>query len=306
MKRIGYVGLGIMGAPMAKNLARAGFEVVVWNRTASKADPVLDAGARWVESPAEVAAATEAVCVNVTATADVEAVIFGEEGLLAGNPGDTAGMTIIDHSTIDPGATRGFAERLLDEEIDLLDAPVSGGDSGARAGTLSIMVGGRREAYDRCLPILEVNGGRVTHCGPSGAGQATKACNQVLCAGNLLATCEALGLAKREGLDLGTTIEVTGAGAGASWQLSNLGPKIAAGDTAPGFMIDLLNKDLSIVADAARRHGLAMPGQDTAAGLFRAAAANGLGREGTQALCRIVEWLGGFRYADDRSVEESD
>lgn len=304
MTRIGYIGLGIMGRPMAENLLKAGYEMVVWNRTAEKARPVLEAGARWAESPAEVAAASGVVCVNVTATADVEAVLFGERGIVAGNPGDTAELTVIDHSTIDPGATRDFAARLGEHEIAMLDAPVSGGDTGAKAGTLSIMVGGRAEVFERWEAVLAVNGGRVTYCGPSGTGQATKACNQVLCAGNLVAVCEALALADREGLDLGTTIEVTGAGAGGSWQLTNLGPKIAEGDMAPGFMIELLNKDLSIVAEAARRHGLTLPEAETAAGLFRAAAANGLAGEGTQAVSRVIEMLGGFRFGDAASDTE--
>lgn len=298
MTKIGYIGLGIMGRPMAENLLKAGHNVVVWNRTAEKAEPVLDAGAEWADSPADVAASSGIVCVNVTATADVEHVLFGDRGIVAGNPGDTADMTVIDHSTIDPGATRRFAERLAEQEIQMLDAPVSGGDTGAKAGTLSVMVGGKREAFDRCEAVLDVNGGRVTYCGASGSGQATKACNQVLCAGNLVAVCEALALAAREGLDLGTTIEVTGAGAGGSWQLENLGPKIADGDMNPGFMIELLNKDLAIVAEAARRHGLTLPEAETAAGLFRAASSNGLGREGTQAVSRIIEMLGGFQFAE--------
>lgn len=303
MSRIGYIGLGIMGRPMTENLLKAGYEVVVWNRTASKAEPLLEAGATWADSPAEVAAASGVVCINVTATVDVEAVLFGSRGIVEGNPGDTADMTVIDHSTIDPGATRDFAERLAEQEIDLLDAPVSGGDTGARAGTLSIMVGGKQAVFDRCKAMLDVNGGRVTYCGPSGSGQATKACNQVLCAGNLLAVCEALALAQREGLDLDTTIEVTSAGAAGSWQLANLGPKIAAGDMEPGFMIDLINKDLGIVTDAARRHGLALPELDTAAALFRAAASNGYGREGTQAISRVIELLGGFSFGQSGEGE---
>ncbi len=297
MRKIGYIGLGIMGQPMASNLIEAGFELLVWNRTESKARPLLDRGATWCDTPAEVAVHSEAVCVNVTDTPDVERVIFGRGGIVEGNPGDTAGMVVIDHSTIDPGATRDFAQRLAEQEIDLLDAPVSGGDTGARAGTLSIMCGGKREVFDRCRGVLDAVGGTVTYCGPSGAGQATKSCNQVLCALNLLAACEALALARREGLDLATTIEVTRAGAAGSWQLANLGPKIAAGDDAPGFMIDLINKDLNIVAEAVRRHGLVLPGADIASAVFRAAG-HEHGRAGTQAIGRILERLGHFTYTD--------
>jgi len=297
MKRIGYIGLGIMGAPMAGNLLDAGYELVVWNRTRKKADPLIERGATWADNPAAVAKQAEVICVNVTDTSDVEHVIFGDHGIVAGNPGDTAGLVIIDHSTIDPGATRDFAARLKPYDIALLDAPVSGGDTGAKAGTLSVMVGGDRAVFDRCKPLLEVVGKTITHCGPNGAGQATKACNQVLCAVNLLATCEALALAKREGLDLHTTIDVTRAGAGGSWQLANLGPKIAEADMAPGFMIDLLNKDLNIVEQAARDHRLPLPAADLARALFRAAANQGEGRAGTQAISRVVQNLGGFEYS---------
>jgi len=299
MKHIGYIGLGIMGGPMAANLIDAGFELHVWNRTPSKADPLIEKGAKWCETPAEVAAHSNIVCVNVTDTPDVEAVIFGKNGIVAGNPGDTAGLIVIDHSTIDPGATRDFAERLSEYEIDLLDAPVSGGDTGAKAGTLSVMVGGKREVFDQCEDLFDAVGKTITYCGPSGAGQATKACNQILCALNLWATCEALALAKSQGLDLRTMIDVTSAGAGGSWQLANLGAKIADGDHAPGFMIDLINKDLSIVADSARRANLPLPGAELVAGLFRGASKHGHGRDGTQAIATMLERLGNFRYADD-------
>jgi len=297
MKKIGYIGLGIMGRPMAANIAAGGFELYVWNRTESKAEALTGEGATWCASPAAVAVHSEAVCINVTNTPDVEEVIFGKGGIVEGNPGDTAGLVVIDNSTIAPDATRRFAERLGEYEIDLLDAPVSGGDTGAKAGTLSIMCGGKREAFDRCKPVLEAMGKTITYCGPSGAGQATKSCNQILCALNLLATCEALALAKREGLDLDTTVEVTSAGAAGSWQLANLGPKIAAGDDEPGFMVDLINKDLDIVAEAYRRHGLVLPGTDLASGMFRAAG-HDFGAKGTQAVARIVERLGAFRYAE--------
>jgi 3-hydroxyisobutyrate dehydrogenase len=298
MKHIGYIGLGIMGRPMAANLMKAGFEVTVWNRTAGKAESLLEAGAHWADSPAALAAKVEAVCINVTDTPDVEQVIFGKQGIVEGNPGDTAGMAVIDHSTISPDATRRFAERLREQEISLLDAPVSGGDTGAQAGTLSVMVGGEREVFDRCRPVFDAVGKTITYCGPSGAGQATKACNQILCAVNLLGTCEALALAQKEGLDLKTTVEVTAAGAGGSWQLANLGPKIADRDFDPGFMIDLINKDLAIVAEAVRRGQLATPAAELAAGLFRGAAANGHGRDGTQAIAAMLEQIANFRYGE--------
>jgi 3-hydroxyisobutyrate dehydrogenase len=304
MKRVGYVGLGIMGRPMAENLVKAGFEVVVWNRTRAKASPVIEAGARWADSPADVASQVQAVCVNVTDTPDVEQVIIGRHGIVEGNPGDTADLVVIDHSTISPQATREIASRLAEQGVDMLDAPVSGGDSGAKAGTLAIMVGGKPQVFERCRKIFEAVGQSIVHVGDHGAGQVCKACNQILCAVNLLAACEALALAKREGIDVSRMMQATSQGAGGSWQLQNLGPKIAAGDMAPGFMIDLINKDLNIVHEAAARLGLPLNGADLAANLFRAASAAGHGEKGTQALARVIEQLGGFRFDAECSDEE--
>lgn len=296
MKRVGYIGLGIMGAPMAENLLKAGFELTVWNRTRSRAATVLERGGEWADSPAEVAVRSEALCINVTDTADVEQVIFGKRGIIEGNPGDTAGMVIIDHSTISPRATRQFAERLAQYEIEFLDAPVSGGDVGARAGTLATMIGGKAEVVERCMPIFKAVAKTITHVGPVGAGQVAKACNQVLVALNMVGVCEALALAKQEGLDPQTVINAVAGGAAGSWTLQNLGPRIARGDMAPGFMIDLINKDLNIVHDEAAATGLSMPGMHLASDLFRAAGAMGHGRDGTQALSKVFEMLGGFRY----------
>jgi 3-hydroxyisobutyrate dehydrogenase len=297
VKRIGYIGLGIMGSAMAANLLRKGFEVTVWNRTRGRANRLLEEGARWADSPAEVAAKVQAVCINVTDTPDVEQVIFGKKGVVEGNPGDTADMVVIDHSTISPVATRDFARRLGEHGLHMLDAPVSGGDIGARNGTLSIMVGGEAEVFERCRPIFQAVGKSMTHVGPAGAGQVCKACNQILCAVNLLGVCEALALAKKEGLDLDKVLSVTTAGAGASWSLANLGPQIAGGDMTPGFMIDLLNKDLRIVRSDMDALNLPLPAAALAAELFRAAAVAGQGRQGTQAVSRIYQQLAGLEYS---------
>lgn len=298
MKRIGYIGLGIMGSVMATNLLKKGFEVTVWNRTRGKAAAVLERGAQWADSPADVAARAQAVCINVTDTADVEQVIFGKKGIVEGNPGDTADLVVIDHSTISPAATRGFAQRLTEHGIHMLDAPVSGGDVGARNATLSIMVGGEPEVFERCRPVFEAVGKAITHIGPAGSGQACKACNQVLCAVNLLGVCEALALAVKEGIDPRKMLAVTTAGAGSSWSLANLGPQIAAGDMKPGFMIDLLNKDLRIVRDEMDKLDLPMPAAALATELFRSAAVSGHGRDGTQAVSRIYEQLAGIAYTN--------
>ncbi|MEO1235198.1 MAG: NAD(P)-dependent oxidoreductase [Planctomycetota bacterium] len=297
--KLGWIGLGIMGAPMAGRLMEAGHTLAVWNRTPAKAQPLLDRGAAWADSPSAVAAGgAEVVFVNVTDTPDVEAVLFGgdaiEAGLAAGAP---RGLVVIDHSTINPVATRELARRLHDTcGATLLDAPVSGGDVGAQRGTLSIMVGGPAEAVARVRPLLDVLGQTVTHVGDSGAGQACKACNQVAAVGALLGAVEALALADRLGLDKATMIDVVGAGAGGSWQLSNLGPKVAAGDHEPGFFIDYLLKDLAIAADAARDAELSPTLIPLARALFRSVSDEGGGRLGTQAVARAYERLGGFSF----------
>jgi 3-hydroxyisobutyrate dehydrogenase-like beta-hydroxyacid dehydrogenase len=288
MKQIGYVGLGIMGQAMANNLIGAGYELTVWNRTAAKAAPLTDAGATVAEHPAAVAAAVDVVCLNVTDTPDVEEILFGPNGVAEGG---RAGLIVIDNSTISPDATRQFAARLAEQSIHLLDAPVSGGDVGARAGTLSVMVGGDATLFQTCLPIFEAVGKTVTHVGPSGAGQATKACNQVLCGVNLMAVCEAMSLAAREGLDLQKMLAVTTAGAGGSWALANLGPQIADADMSPGFMIDLINKDLAIVASEAKRLDLHMDAANLATERLKQAGRQGYGRNGTQALSQLFEPL---------------
>lgn len=295
-ERVGYIGLGIMGGAMAANLARAGYELVVYNRTRARCAPLEALGARVADSPADLAAREpEVVCVNVSDTPDVEEVLFGERGLASKA---APGLVVIDHSTIRPDATRGFAERLAAQGVTFLDAPVSGGDVGAREATLTIMVGGSEAAFRRCEPLLQAVGRSVTYVGASGLGQVCKACNQVAVSLNLLGTCEALALARRSGLDLGVMIDVLGGGAASSWQLANLGPKLAAGDHAPGFMIDLVLKDLGIVADTARERQLPLAGAALAESYFRAVAADGGGRLGTQAMGRTVEKLGGFRFAD--------
>jgi len=324
---VGYIGLGIMGSAMAANLLKAGFKLTVWNRTPAKCEPLVDAGATQAASPAEMTAAKpEVICINVTDTPDVEAVLLGAQGVAAGLgsraiagtppmgapaaltgaatqaladkppvaplPGTGAGLIVIDHSTISPQATQRFAARLAERGVTLLDAPVSGGDVGARNATLSIMVGGPAEAFARCLPVLQAMGKTVTHVGPSGMGQVCKACNQVGVACTLMGVCEAIALARRSGLDPAKMIEVVCGGAGASWQLANLGPKVIAGDMAPGFMVDLMVKDLAIVTQAAKAYDLDARGVEAAQTYFQAVQAAGGGRLGTQAMSQAVEGIG--------------
>lgn len=296
IQKIGYVGLGIMGMPMAKNLMKAGFELLVWNRTAERAQPLIDAGAIAAKSPADLAAhGPDVICINVTDTPDVEQVLFGETGIVKAAKKD---LIVVDHSTISPVATREFAQRLAEHEVVLVDAPVSGGDVGAKNGTLSIMVGGPDEAVAKLQPLFEAVGNNIAHLGETGLGQACKACNQIAVAANLLGVCEAMALAKRTGLDLRKMIDAISGGAAGSWQLSNLGPKIAAGDHEPGFMIDLVLKDLAIVDDTARQANLPLAATSLAEGYFRAVAADGGGELGTQAMARALEKLGQFTYKE--------
>jgi 3-hydroxyisobutyrate dehydrogenase len=284
--RLAFIGLGIMGKPMAGHLLAAGYPLAVHTRSKNKADELLSRGARWADSPAAASADADVVFICVTDTPDVEAVLLDQQGvMLSARPG----TIVVDHSTISPQATRGFAEQLLTKEIVLLDAPVSGGDLGAKNATLSIMVGGEESAFQKVLPLLSKMGKTITHCGPSGAGQLTKLVNQILVSVTNLAVCEALTLAVAGGLDAAKTITAVAGGAAGSWQLSKLGPKMIAGDFAPGFMIDLQSKDLRLVLESAVAAGLKLETTERVARLFEQARSQGGGREGTQALFKIVQ-----------------
>lgn len=287
---VAFIGLGIMGAPMAGHLLDAGCELHVHTRTKSKAEPLLARGAKWCDTPAEAAAKARFTFLCLPDTPDVERVVTGENGVLAGAPREGI---VIDHSTISPAATRAMAEAAAARGVAFLDAPVSGGDVGARNATLSIMAGGDERPFTAARPLLERMGKTITHCGPSGAGQLTKLVNQILVTGNLLAACESLTFAKRNGLDLEKTIAAVGGGAAGSWQLANLGPRMVKGDFAPGFMIDLVVKDLRLVAEALRDPKLDLPALALVHHLFLQAQQCGHGRDGTQALFAIVEQLAG-------------
>ncbi|MFT3785796.1 MAG: NAD(P)-dependent oxidoreductase [Tepidisphaeraceae bacterium] len=282
---IGYLGLGIMGSAMAANLLRAGHSVTVWNRTTSKTSPLAKLGASVGDSPADVASKVQVLCINVTDTPDVETLLFGKQGVAAGAK---RGLVVVDHSTISPDATRDFAKRLKKQGVTLLDAPVSGGDVGARNGTLSIMVGGDAKVFDRAKPVLEAVGKNILHVGPSGAGQACKACNQIAVLLTLAGVSEAIAFARSLKLDVNKMLDVVGAGAGASWQLSNLGPKIVKKDFAPGFMIDLALKDLGIVLASAKRSKLKLDGAKLAQRYLKQVQAKKGGRLGTQAMAKAV------------------
>ncbi|TCW35796.1 3-hydroxyisobutyrate dehydrogenase [Laceyella sacchari] len=288
--RIGFIGLGIMGKSMARNLHRAGFKVTVWNRTAAKMDEAkAEWGAHLADSPKDVAAQSDVVITMVGDTPDVREVVTGEEGVLAGA---RPGSVLIDMSTISPEATRELAELAAEQGVAMLDAPVSGGDVGARNGTLSIMVGGEEKVLEKVRPVLEAMGKTIVHCGPIGAGQTVKACNQILCGLNLLGMVEALAFAKKSGVDLEKMIQVTSQGAGGSWALANYGPRVVKGDLDPGFSVRFQQKDLRIVLAEAERMELPLLGTATVQQLLRAVQAHGGNEDGTQALVRVMEQLG--------------
>jgi len=278
-----------MGSAMAARLLEAGHTLFVHNRSPAKCQPLADRGAMVCSSPADVACRSEVVFISVPDTPDVASVLFDPDGII---DGAEPGLVVVDTSTISPSATRQFARRLKDLEIDLLDAPVSGGDVGAKDGTLAIMVGGDVLAYEKVLPLLQVLGSKVRLVGPSGAGQTCKAINQLFCGLHMLACCEGLALARRAGLNPSVVIDMIGSGAGGSWALKNLGPKIVSGDMAPGFMIDLLCKDLKYTMELAHQTGQPLVGGSLIQQLFAEAQQMGLGRSGTQALYKVIDGLG--------------
>jgi len=294
MKKLGFIGLGVMGKSMAKNLLAAGYPLTVWNRTRSKMDELLALGAVGADSPRGVAEKSDVVITMVVDSPDVEEVILGPSGIIEGA---RPGLVVIDMSTISPQVTCRIAEALSRRGVKMLDAPVSGGDVGAREGTLSIMVGGQREVYEECLPIFKVLGKRITHMGENGMGQATKLCNQVICVLNIQAVCEGLMLGAKSGLDLEKLLQVVTAGAANSWMLSNLGPKMVRRDFEPGFRISHQQKDLRLALAAAAELNLPLPGTALVQQMFRSAEAEGLGGKGTQALIIAMEKLAGRKLS---------
>ncbi len=291
-ERVGFIGLGIMGQGMARNLLRAGFPLTVWNRTASKMEPLVQEGAAAASSPADLASKSDIIVICVSDTPDVQAVILGENGVLAGAK---PGGLVIDCSTISPTATRELAETLAQAGIHMLDAPISGGSEGAAKGTLSIMVGGEAEDFERALPVFRAMGKQITHVGGHGAGQTVKLMNQILVVGHALAMSEAFLFGQASGVDLAKALEAVKAGAAGSWMLSYRGPQILARDWRPGFTIDLQQKDLRLVLEAADDVGSPAPATSFVFQLYRTLQAQGLGAEGNHALVKALENLAGFK-----------
>ena len=293
-ERIGFIGLGIMGQGMSRNLLKAGFAVTVYNRTASKAQELVSEGAVAAESPQQLAAACDIIIVCVSDTPDVQHVILGEEGVIHGA---AAGSLVIDCSTISPKVTKDIAAELLKKEVAMLDAPISGGSEGAQKGTLSIMVGGNETDFNRALPIFEAMGKSITHVGENGAGQMVKLVNQVLVVGNGLAMCEALMLAQAGGLDLEKAYNAVKDGAAGSWMFTNRANQIIERDFRPGFMIDLQQKDLRLVLESADELGAPLPGTAMIYQFYRTLQRMGLGEEGNHGLVKALENLAGFEVA---------
>lgn len=295
-QKLGFIGLGIMGGGMAANLVRAGHAVTVYNRTVSKAKPLLELGATLASSPAELVADVDTVFVCVSDTPDVEQVLFDANGVAdAARPG----TLVVDHSTVSPSRTREWAARLANSGVAFLDAPVSGGSEGAANATLSVMVGGAEQDVARARPYLDAVGSTITHVGPVGAGQVCKLVNQVLVVVAMLGVSEALVLAQAGGLDPQVAIDATKGGAGGSWMLANRGPQVAARDFRPGFTIDLQQKDLRLVLEAADELGVPALATSIVHQLYRTLQADGLGGDGNHALVKAIEKLSGVTVASE-------
>ena len=282
--------MGLMGSGMSMNLVKAGFPVTVWNRTASKMEPLLEAGAKGAGSPKEVAENSDVVVSIVTDSQDVEEVILGPEGAIHGA---RSGAVVIDMSTISPSVTRRIAEELGKKGVGMLDAPVSGGAIGARDGTLSIMVGGEDETFQECLPIFEAMGRTVTHVGGNGMGQTVKLVNQILVGTTMLGVAEALMFAKKSGVDLEKCHAAVSGGAAGSWQLTNNGARLLKGDHEPGFKVKDYLKDLRLIMEAAADANMPLVGTSVVHQMFRSLEAEGLTQKGTQAVILAVEKLAG-------------
>jgi 3-hydroxyisobutyrate dehydrogenase len=289
--RVGFVGLGTMGGAMAANVARAGFPVIAWNRTPGRGDALAELGVTLVASPAAVADASDVLVSIVSDTPDVEAVLFGPDGVEAGAE---TGLVVVDMSTISPSATRGFAARLATKGVHYLDAPVSGGSEGAKKGTLSIFVGGDAADLDRARPVLENMGTTITHMGPIGSGQAAKAINQVILAGTYLGVAEGIVLAIKAGLDVDKLVAALGGGAAQSWVLANRSGRMAANDYPLGFKVSLHRKDLGIALQLARETGTTLPISALAEQLELGLIGRGHGDDDVSAVARTIRELSGL------------
>ncbi len=295
-ERIGFVGLGIMGRGMVRNLLKNGFSVRVWNRTTSRSEELAADGAVIGSSPADVAAHSDIIITCVSDTPDVQAVILGEDGIIHGAQ---AGALVIDMSTISPQATIEIAKQLNANGVQMLDAPISGGSEGAAKGTLSIMIGGEAADVERAMAAFQAMGKTITHVGAQGAGQTVKLVNQILVVGNCLAMCEAMVFAQAGGVDLEKCLNAVTGGAAGSWMLANRGPQIRVRDWRPGFTIDLQQKDVRLILKEADDLGVPVMATGLIFNLYRTLQQMGLGGEGNHALVKALENLSGITVGSE-------
>lgn len=283
--RIGWIGTGVMGSSMAGHLIDAGYSVSVFNRTASKTKALVDKGAKLCASPKEVGENSDIVFSIVSYPKDVESVLAGEDGALSGM---AKGGIICDMTTSSPSLAVKLAEKAASQGVISLDAPVTGGDVGARKATLSIFVGGAQEGFDRVLPLLQIMGQKIMHCGEAGMGQQAKMANQVAVAGLMFSVCESLIYAAKAGLDVRKWHELVSVGAAGSVPMQTLAPRMMDGDFEPGFFIDHFVKDLGLVLEECRRMGIVLPGATLADSFYRSMQGQGFGKKGTQALIQAL------------------
>ena len=289
--KVGFVGLGTMGVAMAANAARAGFEVSAWNRTPGRSGDLETLGVQILDSPAAVAAASDIVITMVSDTPDVEAVLFGPNGVAEGAK---AGSLVVDMSTIAPSGTRDFAARLAERQVQMLDAPVSGGSEGAKKATLSIFVGGDAADLERARPVLQSLGTTITHVGPIGAGQAVKAVNQVILAGTYLGVAEGIVLALKAGLDVDQVVAALSGGAAQSWVLANRSGRMKDNDYPLGFKVALHRKDLGIALGMARELGASLPVSALAEAIEAGLIGQGHADDDMSAVARSIRGLSGL------------
>jgi 2-hydroxy-3-oxopropionate reductase len=295
MLKVGYIGLGLMGKSIARNILKAGFPLVIHNRSRAAVDELVAAGAKAANSPAEVAGAVEVVFTNLPDTPDVELVALGENGILAGAH---EGLIFVDNSTIKPGAARSIAEKLAEKGVASLDAPVSGGDIGAKNGTLTIMVGGDAVAVEKVMPVFQAMGKTITHVGDVGAGQVTKACNQIMVAAQMVAMGELLIFSKKAGVDPQKVVEAIKAGAAQCWTLENKPQRLFEGNRQPGFKAYMQAKDLNIVMESAREYGIPLPATAENTQLFNAMLHMGMQELDNSAVVGVIEKLAGAALLD--------
>jgi len=292
---VGYIGLGLMGKSMARNILNAGFPMIVHNRSYGAVEELVSEGATPATSPAEVAAQVDVVFTNLPDSPDVELVALGKRGIIEGAH---SGLVYIDNSTIKPATARYIADQLAVKGVDSLDAPVSGGDIGAREGTLTIMVGGAEEALEQVLPVLSVIGKTITYVGESGTGQIAKAANQIMVAAQMVAMGELLIFAKKAGADPTKIIQAIKGGAAQCWTLDVKPPRLFSGNRAPGFKAFMQAKDLAIVLDTAREYGIAIPSTAVHGQLFNAMLEMGMSEMDNSAVIGVIETLSGIGLLD--------